>query len=132
MSSDLSKDLLAVLASHTDVQLNERFQQLLDDPKTIKYAQLFMNKHSSFLEKIRQRSDTLALQLNLPTKDDVANVANLAKQLEEKLDQIENQLHQLTKNQATGEQRNENAEKNHSIKYIKIKEPVKLTSVKKE
>lgn len=89
------RDSLSVLASHTETQLNERVQSLLDDPKMIKRAHQCMEKHSSFLEKLREYSEVLALQLNIPTKDDVANVAKLTVQLEEKLDAIEEQIHQL-------------------------------------
>ena len=44
---------------------------------------------------LRQFSEIAAQQLNLPTKDDVASVARLSMQLEEKLDQIEDQLVKL-------------------------------------
>jgi len=134
MSSDLKKELLAVLASHTDSQLNERFQKLLGDPNTIKYSQSLMKKHSSLLKKIRKHSDTLALQLNMPTKDDVANVANLCKQIEEKLDVIENQLHQLMKNQETILEENKSEmklEKDRQHMPV-IRKSIKLKSFKSE
>ncbi|MGJ9383693.1 hypothetical protein [Salipaludibacillus sp. CF4.18] len=98
MSNDkkmMLRDYLSELASQTDARLNERVQELLDDPKTIKRAHKFMEKHSSILGKLHEYSEILALQLNIPTKDDVANVARLCMQLEEKLDTIEEEIHQL-------------------------------------
>ncbi|WP_416150715.1 hypothetical protein ACM26V_07040 [Salipaludibacillus sp. HK11] len=98
MNKEKKNELLAALASHSEAQLNDHFKRFIDDPKTINVNQLLMKKHLSILEKLRKHSETLALQLNLPTKDDVARVANLTKQLEEKLDKIEEQLHQLNEN----------------------------------
>ncbi|WP_160720418.1 polyhydroxyalkanoate biosynthesis repressor PhaR [Bacillus sp. USDA818B3_A] len=48
--------------------------------------------HSRYLESFKQNREALASVLNLPTKNDVANVANLTLQTEEKMEALKEQI----------------------------------------
>ncbi|MDE5413235.1 hypothetical protein [Alkalihalobacterium chitinilyticum] len=66
--------------------------KLLNDPKLVEVIKLGSKSHYEFIKLVREYADVIALHLNTPTKDDVANVAQLVKQLEEKIDSLEEKL----------------------------------------
>ena len=57
-----------------------------------------------------------AQQLNLPTKDDIAGIARLNMQMEEKLDQIEDQLYKLQEDLQSEKSQEYWSPKNKTIK----------------
>jgi hypothetical protein len=89
------KEYLKLLGLQTENQLNQLIQKRLSDKNLIHLANLSIQKHTEDLKSLHDYQELLALQLNIPTKDDVANVAKIAIQIEEKLDLLENQIFYL-------------------------------------
>lgn len=90
-------DALKKLGVLIEFKLNERIQDGLNKKEIIK----FLHNHSHLVNKIlkglKELIETVSIPLNLPTKNDVANVAKLTIQNEEKLEEIEEQLKILNK-----------------------------------
>ncbi|WP_174734982.1 hypothetical protein [Mesobacillus harenae] len=76
-------------------KLNSLIQDTLNDKNFIQLANAGLKQHTRTLKSLREFNEMAAQQLNIPTKDDVARIARLAIQLEEKLDQIQLQLSDL-------------------------------------
>jgi len=88
------KDLTMLVAKY-EKELNTLIQDKLNDHELVNSANEGLQKHLSTLRKLRKFNEFVAQQLNLPTKDDVAAIAKLVMQLEEKLDRIEDLLMHL-------------------------------------
>ncbi|MBY0098907.1 hypothetical protein [Mesobacillus maritimus] len=88
------KDLTLLVAKY-EKELNTLIQEKLNDHELVNSANEGLQKHLSTLRKLRKFNEFVAQQLNLPTKDDVAAIAKLVMQLEEKLDRIEDLLMHL-------------------------------------
>lgn len=76
-------------------KLNSLIQDTLNDKNFIQLANAGLKQHTRTLKSLREFNEMAAQQLNIPTKDDVARIARMAIQLEEKLDQIQSQLSDL-------------------------------------
>lgn len=85
------KDLTSHVAKY-EKEINNLIQERLNDNDLINSANEGIQKHLSTLRKLRRFNEIVAQQLNLPTKDDLAAIARLVMQLEEKLDRIEDML----------------------------------------
>lgn len=83
---------LKKLGFQTEMKLNEQIQGSLNKRELVKM--LHANAHiiAPILNRLQELVELLSGPLNLPTKNDVANVARLTIQNEEKLDSIEEQL----------------------------------------
>ncbi|WP_157076763.1 hypothetical protein [Halalkalibacter krulwichiae] len=92
---DINK-LISTIGTTSEDYLNKKIKNWLTDPKTIKNTSKAINLHSVQIKTLRDYIELLAVQLNIPTKDDVANVAKLAIQIEEKIDLLEERLFRLT------------------------------------
>jgi lipopolysaccharide biosynthesis regulator YciM len=88
------KDLTLLVAKY-EKELNTLIQDKLNDNDLVNGTNEGLQKHLSTLRKLRKFNEFIAQQLNLPTKDDVAAIAKLVMQVEEKLDRIEDLLMQL-------------------------------------
>jgi len=84
-----------MLVAKYEKELNTLIQDKLNDHELVNSANEGLQKHLSTLRKLRKFNEFVAQQLNLPTKDDVAAIAKLVMQLEEKLDRIEDLLMHL-------------------------------------
>ena len=73
-------------------QINDFIYLLTNNKEFINLTTRGTNLHSRYLESFKQNQETLASVLNLPTKNDVANVANLTLQTEEKMQDLEKQI----------------------------------------
>ncbi|OLO39332.1 hypothetical protein BTR23_09825 [Alkalihalophilus pseudofirmus] len=85
-------EVLKSVTLKSEESLNKLIHKLLEDPEIMNLIKLGSKKHAHLIKKVREYSEMLALQLNIPTKNDVANVAQLVRQIEEKLDAIEEKL----------------------------------------
>ncbi|HYK72454.1 MAG TPA: hypothetical protein VEV44_04870 [Pseudoneobacillus sp.] len=92
MSNEHATDSLKKLGAQAEQKINNFIQDRLNDKSFIHLAKAGIQNHTSTLKKLRQYNDLLALQLNIPTKDDIANIAKMGIQLEEKIDLIEEKL----------------------------------------
>lgn len=76
-------------------QMNDMIHLWSNTREFVQYAKAGTDSHTWFLEQLRKNQEVLISQWNLPTKKDVANVAKLSIQTEEKLDSLEEQLWKL-------------------------------------
>ena len=77
-------------------QMNEMIHLSTNNNDFIKYANMSSDSNARYVEWLRKNQEMLANQLNLPTKNDLANVAKLSVQTQEKLDSVEEQIWDLS------------------------------------
>lgn len=88
----ISIEMIKQLGIKSEKHLNQFIHKWLDDPEIVKLINNGCKQHVRLLKLIREYVDIVALHLNIPTKDDVANVAKIAIQVEEKLDCLEDKI----------------------------------------
>jgi seryl-tRNA synthetase len=76
-------------------QINDFIFQWTDNKDFVKMSSLGTEINSRYLETFKKNQEALASVLNLPTKNDVANVATLTIQAEEKIEALEEQIWDL-------------------------------------
>ena len=76
-------------------RLNDFFYLLTDNKDFVKMSNAGTEINSRYLEAFKKNQEALANVLNLPTKNDVSNVANLTIQAEEKIEALEEQIWDL-------------------------------------
>lgn len=76
-------------------QINDVIYLWTNNSEFIKMSNLGTDAHSRYLETMRKNQEALASLLNMPTKSDLANVATLTIQTEEKIDALEEQIWNL-------------------------------------
>jgi seryl-tRNA synthetase len=76
-------------------QINDFIFQWSDNKDFVKMSSLGTEINSRYLETFKKNQEALASVLNLPTKNDVANVATLTIQAEEKIEALEEQIWDL-------------------------------------
>jgi predicted RNase H-like nuclease (RuvC/YqgF family) len=76
-------------------QINDFIYLLTDNKDFVKMSKFGTGINSRFLEELKKNHEALAGVLNLPTKNDVSNVANLTIQAEEKIEALEEQIWEL-------------------------------------
>lgn len=78
-----------------ETQLNEWIQDQLNKEKLVLPAAFLSNAHGKLIQFISEFQEIISLHLNTPTKDDVANVAKLLIQTEEKIDDLNERMNDL-------------------------------------
>lgn len=73
-------------------QINDFIFHWTDNKDFIKMSNAGTEINSRYLEAFKKNQETLASVLNLPTKNDIANVATLTVQAEEKIEALEEQI----------------------------------------
>jgi DNA repair exonuclease SbcCD ATPase subunit len=76
-------------------QINDFFYLLTDNKDFVKMSNVGTEINSRYLEAFKKNQEALANVLNLPTKNDVSNVATLTIQAEEKIEALEEQIWDL-------------------------------------
>jgi len=76
-------------------QMNDFIYLWTDNKEFVKMSHLGTEIHSRYLEAFKKNQEALAGALNLPTKNDVSNVAALTIQTEEKIEALEEQIWDL-------------------------------------
>ncbi|MTH55425.1 hypothetical protein GKZ89_18700 [Bacillus mangrovi] len=98
--SDLTPQQALALVKQKGTELernmNDLIQTQLNREELLDAANLAAPLIKRIFEDGQEFSEFLSVPLNFPTKRDVANLAQLVIQLEEKLDMIENYLYYLT------------------------------------
>ncbi|HEO8420941.1 hypothetical protein [Niallia sp. FSL W8-0635] len=77
-------------------RLNNRIKNSLNQISIIDFTSKKTNPLSSKLDQIQNYSEQLSNYINLPTKTDLANATQLILQSEEKIDNLDDQLFELT------------------------------------
>jgi Rad3-related DNA helicase len=76
-------------------QVNDFIYLWTNNKESVKMSQFGTEMHSRYMESFKKNQEALASVLNLPTKNDVTNVANLTLQAEEKMEALEEQIWDL-------------------------------------
>ena len=76
-------------------QLNQLIQNVINHEEVVKLADAHSDALRSHLKLLQKYGEVLSTILRLPSKDDVANVAKLTIQVEEKVDKLEEFLYKL-------------------------------------
>jgi SMC interacting uncharacterized protein involved in chromosome segregation len=76
-------------------QINDFIFILSNNNEFVKMSNAGTGTHSHYLEAFKKNQEALAGVLNIPTKNDLANVASLTIQTEEKIDSLEEQIWNL-------------------------------------
>jgi predicted RNase H-like nuclease (RuvC/YqgF family) len=76
-------------------QINDFIYLWTNNNEFIKMTNMGTELHSRYLETLKRNQEALAGVLNLPTKSDITNVANLTIQAEEKVEALEEQIWEL-------------------------------------
>jgi chromosome segregation ATPase len=73
-------------------QINDFLFLLSNNNEFVKMSKAGTDTHSHYLEAFKKNQEAVAGVLNLPTKNDLANVTSLTIQTEEKIDSLEEQI----------------------------------------
>ena len=76
-------------------QINGLLFMAADNNEFVRLANTGLGVHSRYMELLRKNQELMAGFMNIPTKKDVANVANLSIQAEGKIDILEEQIWNL-------------------------------------
>lgn len=76
-------------------QLNGLLYMMTDNNEFVRMLKVGTESHARYMELLRKNQDLMSGFLNVPTKSDVANVAKLSVQAEEKIDILEEQIWNL-------------------------------------
>lgn len=76
-------------------QLNGLLYMMTDNNEFVRIMKTTTESHARYMELLRKNQDLMAGFMNIPTKKDVANVAKLSIQAEEKIDILEEQIWNL-------------------------------------
>lgn len=76
-------------------QINRLLFMAADNNEFVRLANTGLGVHSRYMELFRKNQELMAGIMNIPTKKDVANVANLSIQAEGKIDILEEQIWKL-------------------------------------
>ncbi|WP_226682359.1 hypothetical protein [Sutcliffiella horikoshii] len=83
---------LKVKAIKIENAWNDAIKSSLNKESVFRMAGLESEFEAEKLRKLREQVEVLSLKYNFPTKNDVANIAKLLIQIEEKIDRFEGQL----------------------------------------
>ncbi|PJN89702.1 hypothetical protein [Bacillus sp. mrc49] len=89
---------LKLLGSQKEQELNSRIQGLLNNRKLLESVSENAQLQVPKINRMQEASERMSIIMNYPTKKDVATVAKLVIQLEEKIDRLEEMLSSLEKN----------------------------------
>ncbi|MFJ7682504.1 hypothetical protein [Peribacillus butanolivorans] len=89
--SDLYKEL-KVFGKQKEQQLNSKIQELINNRELIESVSRSSQMQVPEIIKMQEASERRSIIMNYPTKKDVANIAKLVLQLEEKIDKLEELL----------------------------------------
>ncbi|WP_223701542.1 hypothetical protein [Sutcliffiella deserti] len=78
-------------------QLNALIQNQLNSEDIARYAGIGSDLLAKRMHSVKEDVERLSLQYNFPTKNDVANLARLMIQIEEKIDSLEVQLNTVSR-----------------------------------
>jgi hypothetical protein len=89
---------LKIRGLEKDKELNSMIQQFLNKKEWIQQASLNSETFANTVRNLQESMEAISTMWNFPTKRDVANVAKMQVQLEEKIDQVEEMLSQFLAN----------------------------------
>ncbi|MFJ7975615.1 hypothetical protein ACIQZI_07810 [Peribacillus sp. NPDC096379] len=84
--------------TNAERRINKKIQDSLNKKEIIELASLYSNQIAPQIKKNQDNIEMLSVALNFPTKRDIANIAKMTVQLEEKLDKLDETLASLFQN----------------------------------
>lgn len=94
---------LKVKAIKIENEWNEAIKSGLNKESLFRIVGLESELEAEKLKKVREQVEVLSLKYNFPTKNDVANIAKLLIQIEDKIDRLEGQLEGMASSGQTQE-----------------------------
>lgn len=94
---------LKVKAIKIENEWNEAIKSGLNKESLFRIVGLESELEAEKLKKVREQVEVLSLKYNFPTKNDVANIAKLLIQIEDKIDRLEGQLEGMASSGQTEE-----------------------------
>lgn len=88
-------DTFKKFSDQWEKQANDFIHSMTNNQEFVGYSRLISDTQARYLEFFKKNQEFIASQFNFPTKSDVANVAKLTIQTEEKIDSLEEQIWQL-------------------------------------
>ncbi|MCM2534284.1 polyhydroxyalkanoate biosynthesis repressor PhaR [Neobacillus pocheonensis] len=88
-------DLFNKFSGQWEKQVNEVIHLWTNNREFVRLSRHTTDSHVRYKEMFNKSQELLTNQLNLPTKEDVANIAQLSIQSEEKIDSLEEQIWKL-------------------------------------
>jgi CII-binding regulator of phage lambda lysogenization HflD len=88
--------LLKKSGTMAEATLNQWIKNSLSKEEAVAETSKLNSVFTENIKKTRQYSEILSSLLNLPTKNDLANTTHLFIQIEEKIDQLDASVYQLT------------------------------------
>lgn len=85
-------DELKKHGTNAERKINKKIQDSLNKKEIIELASLYSNQIAPQIKRNQDNIETLSIALNFPTKKDIANIAKMTVQLEEKLDKLDETL----------------------------------------
>ena len=90
-----SYDSFKTFSEMWEQQMNDFISLMTNNNEYVKFSKAQTDAHSRFLESLRKNQEVIGTILNMPTKSDITNVANLTLQTENKIDALEEQIGDL-------------------------------------
>ncbi|MFJ7747437.1 hypothetical protein [Peribacillus sp. NPDC097295] len=110
---------LKLLGTQKEQKLNDKIREAINNRSFIESISKNSQQQVPRINKIQEASERMSIIMNYPTKKDVANVAKLVIQLEEKVDKVEELLLNLTEGKKASRRKNDkNTEQGHKKKKI--------------
>ena len=76
-------------------QLNGMLYMMTDNNEFVRLLKVGTDGHARYMERLRKNQELMAGVMNIPTKKDIANIAKISLQTEEKIDILEEQVWNL-------------------------------------
>lgn len=98
---------LKLLGTQKEQQLNDKIREAINNRSFIESISRNSQQQVPRINKMQEASERMSIIMNYPTKKDVANVAKLVIQLEEKVDKVEELLLNLTEGKRASHRKND-------------------------
>lgn len=126
-------DMFKNFSNRWEQRMNDMIHLYTNNNGFIKYAKMISDSNARYVGLLRKNQEMLANRLNLPTKNDLANVAKLSVQTEEKLDSLEEQIWNLSDSVArTNKEMKSGVEVSHEVVKMTKQLNTQLTETKEE
>ena len=126
-------DMFKNFSNRWEQRMNDMIHLYTNNNYFIKYAKMSSDSDARYVEWLRKNQEMLANRLNLPTKNDLANVAKLSVQTEDKLDSLEEQIWNLSDSVArTNKEMESGVEVSHEVVKMTKQLNTQLTETKEE
>lgn len=88
-------DTFQKFSNQWEKQVNDMIHLWSNNREFVQFSRMNSDIQAKYMELLKKNTEFVANQLNLPTKKDLANIAKLSIQTDEKLDSLEEQIWNL-------------------------------------